>query len=133
VSTDNFQVHDGLLAVQQTSQGKRIRVALKGEMDLANAATPGSMLREALASGKEVLVDLGKLEFLDSTGIAMLVTAMREGGNRLSFLPSEYNAVVRLLSLTGLDERMNLVPRAEVLSPVESPRASASRPLQPAA
>jgi len=133
VSTDNFQVHDGLLAVQQTSQGKRIRIALEGEMDLANAATPGSMLQEALASGKEVLVDLGKLEFLDSTGVAMLVTAMREGGKRLGFLPSEHDAVVRLLSLTGLDERMNLVPRAEVLAPVEAPKAGVSRPLQPAA
>jgi anti-anti-sigma factor len=128
VSTDNFLVHDGLLAVQQTSQGKRIRIALKGEMDLANVATPGSMLQDALASGKEVLVDLAKLEFLDSTGVAMLVTAMREGGNRLSFLPSEHSAVIRLLSLTGLDERMNLVPRAEVFTPVE-----AAAPLQPAA
>jgi len=128
VSTDNFQVHDGLLAVQQTSQGKRIRIALKGEMDLANTETPGAMLREALASGKEVLVDLGKLEFLDSTGVAMLVTAMQEGGKRLSFQPSEYPAVGRLLRLTGLDERMNIVPIAEVL-----PAAEASRPLQPAA
>jgi anti-anti-sigma factor len=128
VSTDNFQVHDGLLAVQQTSQGKRIRIALKGEMDLANVETPGSMLRDALASGNEVLVDLTRLEFLDSTGVAMLVTAMHEGGNRLSFLPSEHHAVVRLLNLTGLDERMNLVPAAEGLAPVE-----AVTPLQPAA
>jgi anti-anti-sigma factor len=128
VSTDNFQVHDGLLAVQQTSQGKRIRIALKGEMDLANAETPGSMLRDALASGNEVLVDLARLEFLDSTGVAMLVTAMHEGGNRLSFLPSEHLAVIRLLSLTGLDERMNLVPAAEGVSPIE-----AVTPLQSAA
>jgi anti-anti-sigma factor len=133
VSTDNFQVHDGLLAVQQTSQGKRIRIALKGEMDLANAETPGAMLQEALASGKEVVVDLGKLEFLDSTGVAMLVTAMHQGGNRLSFLPSEYVAVVRLLNLTGLDERMNLAPKAELLSPVEAPKVEASKSLQPAA
>jgi len=133
VSTDNFQVHDGLLAVQQTSQGKRIRIALKGEMDLANAETPGSMLQEALASGKEVLVDLAKLEFLDSTGLAMLVTAMHEGGKRLSFLPSEHDAVVRLLSITGLDERMNLVPTAEFLPAAEAPKIEVSTPLQPAA
>jgi anti-sigma B factor antagonist len=114
-----FQVHDGPLAVQQTSEGERLRVAFSGEMDLANAETAGLAVREALSSGKSVLVDLTMLEFLDSTGIAMLVSAMREGGERLSFLPSRHAAVTRLLSLTGLDERMNLVPVAAVSLSVE--------------
>lgn len=35
------------------------------------------------------------------------MTAIREGGERLSFVPSEHDAVCRLLSLTRLDERMN--------------------------
>src|SRR6185369_8050694 len=103
----DFQIHDGLLAVQQTSEGRRLRIALSGEMDLANVETAGSILRETLPSGKEVVVDLTRLEFLDSTGVAMLVAAMREGGERLSFTPSAHDAVRRLLSLTGLDERMN--------------------------
>lgn len=110
----DFQVHDGLLVVQQTSEGERLRVALNGELDLANAETPASILREALSSGKNVVVDLAKLEFLDSTGVALLVNAMRDGGERLSFLPSEHAAVHRLLSLTGLDERMNLASAATI-------------------
>lgn len=46
---------------------------------------------------------------------------MQEGGERLSFLPSEHDAVRRLLSLTGLDERMTfaspvtVAPRSEDL------------------
>jgi anti-sigma B factor antagonist len=112
-STD-FQIRDGLLVVQQASEGERLRIALEGEMDLANTETPGSILREALGSGKSVVVDLAKLEFLDSTGIAMLVNAMREGGERLSFLASQHDAVTRLLSLTGLDERMNFAPAASL-------------------
>ena len=108
----DFQVHDGLLVVQQTSEGERLRVALNGELDLANAETPAAVMREALISGKSVVVDLTKLEFLDSTGIAMLVNAMQEGGERLSFLPSQHAAVTRLLNLTGLDERMTFAPAA---------------------
>lgn len=127
-STD-FKVHDGLLAVQQTSEGQRLRVALEGEMDLANAETAATTLREALLCGKHVVVDLGKLSFLDSTGVAMLVTAMQEGGERLSFLPSEHDAVRRLLSLTGLDERMTF---ASVTVPPPSENADAE-PLLPAA
>jgi anti-anti-sigma factor len=115
----DFQIHDGLLAVQQTSEGEQVRVVFSGEMDLANAETAGLTLRDALGSGNNVLVDLAKLEFLDSTGIAMLVDAMRQGGKRLSFLPSDYAAVTRLLSLTGLDERMNLAPAATVSLIVE--------------
>jgi anti-sigma B factor antagonist len=110
VPSTNFKLHDGLLAVQQTSEGSRLRISLEGEMDLANAETAAATLREAMLCGKDVVVDLGKLEFLDSTGIAMLVAAMRAGGERLSFLPSEHDAVHRLLCLTGLDERMNLGP-----------------------
>jgi len=110
----DFQVHDGLLAVQQRSEGEQVRVAFSGEMDLANAETAGLTLRDALSSGKDVVVDLARLEFLDSTGVAMLVDAMRQGGKRLRFLPSQHAAVTRLLSLTGLDERMHLMPVAAV-------------------
>jgi anti-anti-sigma factor len=118
VPSTDFQVHDGLLVVQQTSEGERLRIALQGEMDLANTESAESILREALGSGRSVVIDLAKLEFLDSTALAMLVSAMREGGEQLSFLPSEHAAVRRLLSLTGLDERMNLA----------TPVAAASKP-----
>lgn len=111
--TTDFQVHDGLLAVQQTFEDRRLRIALIGELDLANVETASSILREAVPDGDEVVIDLAKLEFIDSTGLAMLVVAMREGGERLSFLPSEHASVRRLLSLTGLDERMNLAPTAK--------------------
>lgn len=112
--TTDFKVHDGLLAVQQTVEGKRLRVALQGEMDLANAECAGEVLREALGSGMSVVVDLAKLEFLDSTGLALLVDAMRDSGERLCFLPSEHAAVSRLLTLTGLDERMNFASPASL-------------------
>jgi anti-sigma B factor antagonist len=130
VPSTDFQVHDGLLVIQQASEGERLRVALQGEMDLSNAGSPEAILREALNSGKSVVVDLTKLEFLDSTGIAMLVVAMREGGERLSFLPSEHASVRRLFSLTGLDERMNLAPVAAVAA---APTDSDAEPLMPAA
>jgi anti-anti-sigma factor len=104
----------GLLVVRQTSEGERLRIAMRGELDLANAETAATILREALESDKSMLIDLGKLEFLDSTGVALLVNTIREGGERISFLPSSHAAVSRLLSVTGLDERMNLTPTAAV-------------------
>lgn len=100
-------IKNGLLLIRQTQDGGSTQLALEGELDLANAHTLELTLHEALHRGDEVLVDLGKLEFIDSTGISLLVMALR-GPNaaRLSFLPSEHPDVCRLLSLTGLDQRL---------------------------
>lgn len=127
----DFKIHDGLLAVQQTSEGRRTRISLEGEMDLANAEIAASTLREAMLAGNDVVVDLGRLEFLDSTGLAILVESMHEGGERLSFLPSEHDAVRRLLSLTGLEERMNFAPPTVMVA--ESIAGTDAEKLLPAA
>ncbi|HEX7279371.1 MAG TPA: STAS domain-containing protein [Solirubrobacterales bacterium] len=86
-----------------------MRLTLQGELDLSNARTVEVALTEAFDTDKRILVDLGRLEFLDSTGISLLVSALgRPDAERLSFLPSESSGVRRLLSLTGLDRRMAL-------------------------
>ena len=103
------EVQDGLLTVRSALDGERIRLTLAGEMDLSNVQTVETALEEACAEGRKVLVDLGPLEFLDSTGISLLVRVL--GGSeaaRLSFLPSESSNVSRLLNMTGLDQRMPL-------------------------
>ncbi|HET9675901.1 MAG TPA: STAS domain-containing protein [Solirubrobacterales bacterium] len=103
------ETRDGLLTVRQADEGDVIRLSLCGELDLSNAKTLETSLQQILASGSHALVDLGKLEFLDSTGINLLVLAMKDQeAGRLTFLPSESPAVCRLLSLTGLDERLGL-------------------------
>jgi anti-anti-sigma factor len=105
----NSKIQDGLLMVHQTDEGALVRLALHGELDLSNAKTLEASMREALAADTHVLVDLAKLEFLDSTGINLLVLAMKEQeAGKLTFLPSESPAVCRLLNLTGLDERLGL-------------------------
>lgn len=109
----NGEVKDGLLLVEQTIDADRVLITLHGELDLANAKTLEATMLEAFASGKDVVVDLGKLEFIDSTGITLLVMSMgRPDADKLSFLPSESDEVRRLLSLTGLDVRMGFA-RAE--------------------
>jgi anti-anti-sigma factor len=109
MSDTDFPIQDGLLTVQQLDEGAQLRVSLRGELDLSNAKTAETALTEALASSKKVLIDLGELEFLDSTGIALLVAALqRTDAERLSFLPSRSSGVRRLLDLTGLNKRMAL-------------------------
>ena len=105
--SDNDSTQDGLLSVHRLDEGLQLRLALRGELDLSNAKTVELALEEAFDTDKKILVDLGRLEFLDSTGIALLVAALgRPDAERLSFVPSQSSGVRRLLSLTGLDKRM---------------------------
>lgn len=105
----NTEIRSGLLTIHRADEGAFIRLALHGELDLANVVALETSIEEALACGVHVLVDLGKLEFLDSTGISLLVMAQQgPGADRLTFLPSESPEVCRLLHLTGLDQRLGL-------------------------
>ena len=105
--TNDVQVQDGLLVVSCADEGAQIRLSLAGELDLSNVPTLESVADEAIESGKKVLVDLDRLEFLDSTGLALIVRMLgRNDAERFSFVPSRSPGVRRILTLTGLDQRM---------------------------
>ena len=108
--SEQREIADGTLVVRSIeSDGNRV-VAFAGELDLANAGTAESALESSLAEALPVIVDMRELEFIDSTGIALLVSALsrNEDGRRISFIPSDSPAVTRVLELTGLAERLPL-------------------------
>jgi len=104
------EISDGMLAVQVAQDDARCVVSIRGELDLANAGTAEAELESALAGGAPVVVDMRALEFIDSTGIALLVRWIQADGSahRLSFVPSQFEAVSKVLELTGVHERMRL-------------------------
>jgi anti-sigma B factor antagonist len=111
VTTDRRDIADGTLVVRTEKEGETHVVSLAGELDLANAGTVESALERSLAEGSSrVVVDMRELEFIDSTGIALLVAALGHNGGegRVSFIPSVAPAVTRVLELTGLAERLPL-------------------------
>jgi anti-anti-sigma factor len=113
-AAERREVSDGTLVVRAEREGNAHRLALCGELDLANAATVEAELEAALADEEaEVIVDMRQLEFIDSTGIALLVaTLSRDDAERprVRFIPSTAIAVTRVLDLTGVGERL---PRAD--------------------
>jgi anti-sigma B factor antagonist len=121
VRTTDVQVQDGPLTVRRADEGAHVRLSLQGELDLSNVPTLQATLDDAIDSGKMVLIDLDRLEFLDSTGLALIVHMLaRSDAERFSFVPSRSKGVRRVLSLTGLDERM-VVASAEVPMPTMPP------------
>jgi anti-sigma B factor antagonist len=114
MTTENTrEVSAGTLLVRVVESGAGCVITLRGELDLANASAVEDELDAALAKEAAVTVDLCELEFIDSTGIALLVRAMGRNSDaaELRFVPSEFSAVNKVLELTGVHERMELVER----------------------
>lgn len=101
----------GLLSVGVFDDGGSRVIRVGGELDLSTVPSLEQELGAALERPEGgVVVDLSDLEFIDSTGIAVLVRAMGDGDgeSRLRFVPSRSEAVVRVLEMTGVAERMQL-------------------------
>jgi anti-anti-sigma factor len=110
LSSEPREIADGTLEVRTAENGETQVVSLCGELDLANAPTAETALERALRQGRRVIVDMRELEFIDSTGIALLVAALgHDGETELGFVPSSSQAVNRVLELTGLANRLPLV------------------------
>jgi anti-anti-sigma factor len=92
------------LKIEDPRPGCR-EIVVEGELDLAVAERMQAALDEA-AGCELVLVNLERCEFLDSTGIALLVRAharAAEAGGRLAvFGPTDQ--VLRVLSVSGLTQ-----------------------------
>ncbi|WP_197024284.1 STAS domain-containing protein [Nocardiopsis sp. CNT312] len=82
-------------------------VTVSGEIDLYTAPRLRSGLIEALDDGvRRLVVDMSRTEFCDSTGISVLLSAMKrsrgKGGDVELVAPKA--AVRKVLEVTGLDE-----------------------------
>jgi len=109
LSSEQRHIADGTLEVQTAEEDGAHVIALRGELDLANAGTAESALEKALQDDADVIVDMRELEFIDSTGIALLVASLSgDGKSQIRFIPSTSPAVTRVLELTGLAERLPL-------------------------
>ena len=94
----------------ELEDGVRV-IAVRGELDLSTAPDLEAPLEDAIAAGDtSVLVDLSECEFIDSTGIALIVRAWQrldrgadgEGSGRV-VISSGNDQVRRVLEVTGLE------------------------------
>jgi anti-sigma B factor antagonist len=87
------------------SEGRLI-VALEGEIDLEQAGAVRRALLDSLKKGRNVLVDLSKVTYIDSSGIASLVEGLQVAKKQKSELAlvSVSQRVRRVLELARLDK-----------------------------
>jgi anti-sigma B factor antagonist len=95
------------LTLNTRTQGEHTVLEVAGEVDVYTAPGLRDRISDLLDGGQHrLVVDLGGVEFLDSTGLGVLVAGLnraREVGGSLSLVcPQE--RVLKLFRITGLDE-----------------------------
>jgi anti-sigma B factor antagonist len=90
-------------------------VAVRGELDLGTAPELEGPLNEAVDAGEPLVIDLDACDFIDSTGIALIVRAWQRlagngnGGPTGKLVISSSNQqVTRVLEITGVEHSIPL-------------------------
>jgi anti-sigma B factor antagonist len=105
----------------------QIVVALRGELDVVDAASVAASLVAVAASGRQIIVDLMGLEFIDSSGMAALVRAQRRARQTGCdvLLAAPQRQVLQMLALTRLIDVFSV--HANVDEAAGSPASSLPR------
>ena len=104
--------------VETRNGNQAVVIGVTGELDLASSPALEQELERGLATQAEVvIVDLRRLEFMDSTGLSVLVRGHQratENGQRFGVVKGPQQ-VQRLLSLTGVADRLTLADSPDEL------------------
>ncbi len=105
----------------------RVVIALRGDLDVTDAASAASALIALAGRNCEIIVDLTGLEFIDSSGLAALVLARKHarqaGGDLLLAAPQQH--VMRMLTITRLTEVFAVRAGPEMVASSPEPSTSA--------
>ena len=102
--------------VKISQHGRATVLAASGELDLASGPALEQELERAQAA-ELIIVDLRSLQFIDSTGLSVLIKAdhRAQAAGRRFALVNGGSQVQRLLNLTGVTDRLTVVDTPEEL------------------
>lgn len=84
----------------------KLLLKLAGDIDLAHCAPIRKQLLGAVAQGKDLLIDLDEVTYIDSSGVASLIEAMQvanKNGTALRLFAAS-TQVMRVFELARLDQ-----------------------------
>ena len=105
------------LDFQTTREGTVAVIVATGELDLSGAAILETELERVTEDPElgAVVLDLSQLEFMDSSGLRLIVLAdmrSREAGRRFALVKGP-ETVHRVFEITRMSERLDFVDRPE--------------------
>ena len=108
-------------AIDLEERADRIVVTPRGELDMASAPELEHTISPRLASGHWILLDLRALDFIDSSGLRVVVGAHRaaeERGGRFTCVRGAPGSTVhRIVEIAGIDGVIEMVDDPEQPQP----------------
>ena len=110
--------------VEESLDERTHLISVRGEIHVSTAPRFSERLNEAIAGGKTaVVVDLSDVEFIDSTGLSVLLNGLRlmtQRRGRLALVCTN-PTVLRLFQITNLDKTFDIFDdRPEAIAHVTS-------------
>ena len=115
ISTQSQAGAESFGIVQRPLDERTTVVAVEGELDLARAPSLKWALIDALEAGRnKLVVDLSPTEFMDSTGLGVLVAVNRSltAEARLAIVCPRAN-LMKIFELSGMDGAFAIFPTLE--------------------
>jgi anti-sigma B factor antagonist len=110
------------LGLEVTTIGSHVVVQVSGEIDISSAPRLREAIVGVLAEGRtQIAVDLREVDFLDSTGLGVLVGGLkraRSAGGELRVI-STSPRIAKVFAITGLDGIFQIVEQPEDLPVIE--------------
>lgn len=93
----------------------RTRLAWRGDFCIDGAEARKAELRDAIATGRDLELDLGEVSRIDTTGLQLLLALVLELGQQghIVHFREVPAAVLEAARVTGLSELLGLPERAE--------------------
>ena len=101
------------LSVSSSEQDGVTVVHVAGEIDVYTAPLLREVLDKQIAEGRtDLVVDLEKVTFMDSTGLGVLVGRLKlvRGQNGSLRIVSAEERILKVFSITGLDKVFHIYP-----------------------
>lgn len=115
-ASDPKSVAPSFEVVAEPWEPRKVCLRVTGELDLATAPQLRSSLTDALNGAEEVVLDLGGVGFIDSTGLAAIIAganAAEAAGTSFQLATPLPDQAKRLLELTGVSARLAFTPEPD--------------------
>jgi anti-sigma B factor antagonist len=100
--------------VQFRWMGEQVVVTMPTEIDAVNAgAIHQSLLAEASYAAAVLIIDMSRTTFCDSAGVQVIIDTYNRATAARTRLRLVATAVVRILTLVGVDQLMPIYPTLE--------------------
>src|SRR3954470_21551645 len=105
-------------SISRDDDGRTVVFVPRGELDLATAPDLEDAVLGELDAGRTVVIDLRGLEFMDSSGVRVLIAAHAKAGDageRLSLVrPPQGGTVARILEIAGVEQALRMVDDPQI-------------------